>query len=413
MPMKGDHLTMMAPLRISATRLDEFRAENESRGACALLHPFERPSRILSMTFDYLRRALAVLSTTILCGLAANADDKTTKVRSVAVAAGCRPVVAKTDSGGTIHVLSDSQNGPKYAKSVDAGSTFSAPIPVVSGRPQTAQLEFSAWDMALGKGGRVHVAMSTNAWKLKLPEEEWGYFYANLDPSSTAFSPVQNINRRPSEGFSLAADNNGRVTACWLADKLYANVSRDNGKTFAPFVELNSRYNPCNCCTTSTVYAEDGRLAVLYREETNNERDMYLALVDQEGQRMTRNRVSRTLWKIDACPMTYYTISRNGGGFVTVWPTAGQIYFARLDGRGNPLAPGEIKTPGRSGMRTGMLALSAPDGSTLVAWKTGDRLEWQLYGGDGRPSGEPGSAASQGNGAAGVVSKDGRFILFR
>ena len=88
--------------------------------------------------------------------------------------------------------------------------------------------------MAVGKGGRVHVAMGTNAWKLKLPQEEWGFFYASLDPGASAFSPVRNINKKPSEGFSLAADDKGNVTACWLSDKLYANVSHDNGETFGP-----------------------------------------------------------------------------------------------------------------------------------------------------------------------------------
>jgi hypothetical protein len=111
--------------------------------------------------------------------------------------------------------------------------------------------------------------------------------------------------------------------------------------------------------------------------------------------------------------MTYYTLSPNRGGFTAVWPTRGQIYFARLDGFGDLLAPGELKTPGSSGMRTGMLCMSAPDGTTLVAWKKDDQLEWQLYDGDGRSLGEPGSAKSPGNGAAGVVTKDGRFILFR
>jgi hypothetical protein len=365
------------------------------------------------MTIQQVGSAFALLSTVCIWPSAANADDGGGKVTTVPVTAVGRPVVAKTDSVGTIHLLCDSDDGPKYARSSDGGVTFSTAIAVVGGEKQTKGLEYSAWDMAVGKGGRIHVAMGTNAWKLKLAQEEWGYFYANLDPGSAAFSPVRNVNHKPSEGFSIAADDKGKVAACWLSDKLYTSVSHDNGETFAPFVELNPRYNPCNCCTTSSVYAEDGRLAVFYREETNNERDMYLVLVDQDRSRTTRKRVSRTLWKIDACPMTYYAISRNGGGFVPVWPTAGQIYFARLDGHGNPLFPGEIKTPGSSGMRTGMLALSAPDGSTLVAWKKDDQLDWQLYGGDGRPLAAPGSAKSSGNGAAGVVSKDGHFILFR
>jgi hypothetical protein len=324
-----------------------------------------------------------------------------------------RKVGAMTDAEGAIHLLCDSEGSRNYAKSVDGGVTFSAAIPVVSEGSRTARLEYSAWNMAVGKGGRVHVAMSTNAWKLKLPPEEWGFFYARLDPGSTAFSAVRNINRKPSEGFSLAADDQGNVTACWLSDKLYANVSHDNGETFAPSVELDPGYNPCNCCTTSAAYGADGRLAVLYREETNNERDMFLVLWDQNRDQMMRKRVSHTVWKIDACPMTYYAISRERGGFVAVWPTRGEVYFARLDAKGELLPPAEIKTPGKSGMRTGLLALSAPDGSTLVAWKKDNQLAWQIYDVDGRPSGAPGTAESRGNGAAGVVDKNGRFILFR
>jgi hypothetical protein len=98
---------------------------------------------------------------------------------------------------------------------------------------------------------------------------------------------------------------------------------------------------------------------------------------------------------------------------VATWPTKGQIYFAHLDGQGNPSKQAEIKTSGISGMRTGVLALTGSDGSTLVAWKLGGQIGWQLYNVEGEPSGPPGSATSPGNGVAGVVGKDGRFILFR
>ena len=128
------------------------------------------------MTIQRSASALAVLSTMFLCAPTANADDGAGKVTAVPVLAVGRPVVAKTDSVGTIHLLCDSEDGPKYAKSIDGGVTFSAAIPVATGGSQTAGLEYSASDMAVGKGGRVHVAMSTNAWKLKLPQEEWGYF---------------------------------------------------------------------------------------------------------------------------------------------------------------------------------------------------------------------------------------------
>ena len=364
------------------------------------------------MRIRYCLFAFAVLGTLPL-GLPVVADDSSGKVTTVAVPGGGKPIVARTDKEGAVHLLFDSGDGPKYAKSTDGGVTFSAAIPVVRGGSQTAGLEYDAWDMAVGKGGRVHVAMGTNAWKLKLPQEEWGYYYANLDPDAAAFSPVRNINKKPSEGFSLAADEKGNVTACWLSDKLYATVSHDNGETFGPNVEINPRFNPCNCCTTSAAYGEDGRLAVLYREETNNERDMYLVLWDQARNETTRVRVGRTPWKLDGCPMTYYTVTPDRGGFVAAWPTKGTIYFARLDGRGVASRLAEVETPGRSGMRTGILALSGPDGGTLVAWKKDGVTGWQLYDAEGRPSGSPGSAKSPGNGVAGVVGKDGRFVLFR
>jgi hypothetical protein len=111
--------------------------------------------------------------------------------------------------------------------------------------------------------------------------------------------------------------------------------------------------------------------------------------------------------------MSYYTIAPTRDGFTAVWPTKGQIYFANIDSQGSLLPPGEIRTPGMTGMRTGMLTLTDRASNTLVAWKKNGDLGWQMYDGKGQPSGSPGSAKSAGNGAAGVVTKDGRFVLFR
>src|SRR6266852_3262182 len=99
--------------------------------------------------------------------------------------------------------------------------------------------------------------------------------------------------------------------------------------------------------------------------------------------------------------MTYFDITATASGYVAAWPTKGQVYFACLDKNGSVLPPGEIKTPGSNGMRTGLLALSAKDGTTLIAWKKNDVLGWQIYDAEGKPQGEAGSAASPGNGAAG------------
>jgi hypothetical protein len=336
------------------------------------------------------------------------------KIHVVPAPGHSQPMFARTDATGTIHLVCQSQHGPQYFQSTDGGKHFSEPLAIVdqASRKQPG-LEFDVWDMAVTPEGQVHVALGTNAWKLKLPREEWGFFYARLDPKAKEFTPVKNINHTPSEGFSLAAGKNGKLTACWLAGKLYASISDDGGDTFEPAAEIDAELNPCNCCTTSCTYGNDGRLAILYREETNDERNMFLVLWDQEKQKIARKQISTTPWHIDSCPMTYYQVAATASGYSAVWPTKGQVYFTRLDKEGGLLSPKEISTGGQNGMRSGMIALTSSDGKSLVAWKKEGKLGWQLYDKDGKPDGKPGVADNPGSGAAGVVTKDGNFVLFR
>lgn len=345
--------------------------------------------------------------------IAAHADDGASRVTAIRVPGVTNAVKAQCGPDGTVHLLFDAEDGPRYASSRDGGITFSPPMTVVDAAARKPGLKFSSEDLAVGQDGSVHVAMSNSAWKLKLPEEEWGFHYARLMPGAKSFSPVRNINRKPSEGFSLAAGKDGAVTAGFLSGKLFTMVSRDGGETFAASAELNPAWNPCDCCTTSVAFGPDGRAALLYREETDDERDIYVVLWNPTRTTApSRSRVSGAPWKIAGCPMTYFAITPTPTGYVTAWPTKGHVYFARLDKDGAVLPPGEIMTSGTTGMRKGLLALAATDGVALVAWKDKDILGWQLYDAKGQPQGNPGSAASPGNGAAGVVLPNGKFVLF-
>ena len=69
--------------------------------------------------------------------------------------------------------------------------------------------------------------------------------------------------------------------------------------------------------------------------------------------------------------------------------------------------------PDRMECVPGLITIATAGGGTLVAWKKDNQLGWQLYDDRGRPSGTPGSAKSDGNGAAGVLAKNGDLILFR
>ena len=134
---------------------------------------------------------------------------------------------------------------------------------------------------------------------------------------------------------------------------------------------------------------------------------------DQGQNKVSRTRVSTTLWKIDACPMSYYSVVPTEGSFLAVWPTEGRVYYARLDAQGALQPPGEIKTPGSTGMRTGMITLTGTSGDTLVGWKKEGQLGWQLFDSKGQPAGRAESVKSPGTGVAGVVTPAGRFLLFR
>jgi hypothetical protein len=334
-------------------------------------------------------------------------------VRWVESPAQSRPIRLQVDQRGTLHLACDSPQGPTYRASHDQGVSWSKPIALVPANAIRPGLEFIVWDMAVEPEGRVHVALGSNAWKLKLPHEEWGFHYARVAPTEQQSVDFKNINRRPSEGFSLAVDGKGKVAACWLADRLYVNLSTNHGDSFGPTRELDKSLDPCNCCTTSSVFGADGRLAILYREETNNDRDMFVALWDIAQDRVDRKAVSQTRWKIDACPMTYYTIATNGNGFLAAWPTRKQVYFAQLDARGNLLTPREIPTPGQAGMRTGLLALANRRGQFLIAWNGENQVGWQVFDAQGQAIGPAGRTSYRGKAVAGFVNQEDQFVLIK
>lgn len=323
------------------------------------------------------------------------------------------PLSAAVDSSGRVHLIMNSPSGPVYASSADEGRTFSKPIMIVDENSRKPGLEFLAWDAVVTKDGRVHVVMGTNAWKLKLPKEEWGCFLATLHPGESTFSTTRNINRVPSEGFSIAAADDGTLTVCWLADRLFVSTSRDHGATFNSARELSSAFDPCNCCTTSCDYGADGRLAILYREETNNDRDMYVVLWNQTTNDVQRSRIGRTGWHVDACPMTYYSIAERGDGYDVVWPTKKAIFFSQLNGDGSASSADEVPTKGLTGMRTGMTTLRADDGTVLVVWNSDQNIGWQLFDSDNAATIRTGTEKTQGKGVAGFVRKDSTFVLFR
>lgn len=322
-------------------------------------------------------------------------------------------VKARRTTDGVIHVVADGPGGPRYGRSLDDGVTFGPAQPVVVAADLPAGLEFSAEDLAVGPDGRVHVVLSSNGWKLKRPQEEWGFYYAQLAPGDAVFTRLQNLNGRPSEGFSLTAGPNGLVVASFLSGRLFTQISTNGGTTFGPSTELNPTWNPCDCCTTALATGPDGKVALLYREETDNFRDPHVA-VWEAGRPVAprRTRLGQARWHLAGCPMTYFSLEATSSGYVAAWPTEGRVSFARLDAGGAMTPTGEVMTPGKTGMRQRVLALASPTGDILIAWTEAGSLRWQAYDSAGQARGATGQVPATGKHAVGVALPDGQFRLF-
>src|SRR6266568_4035193 len=95
----------------------------------------------------------------LMYSLSTYAVEMTGRVFAIRVPNVSKLVKAQRGADGAIHLLFDAEDIPYYLRSADGGASFSAPIPVVDVATRKPGLKFSGWDIAVGKDGRVHVAM--------------------------------------------------------------------------------------------------------------------------------------------------------------------------------------------------------------------------------------------------------------
>lgn len=317
---------------------------------------------------------------------------------------------AEIDRHGVIHLAYVSGEDVYYVRSSDQGKTFSNPLRVNS-EPGTAHPAnmFRGPDLALGKDGRIHAIWYSNAYQRKLPHDQWGVMYAHLNEANTAFVPARNLNHKPSDNYSLAADEGGRVAVFWMAGGLFLSLSQNGGDTFAGAVHVAAA-DTCECCASRAFISGDGALLCAYRDKANNIRDMYL-LSEPKGQSsFQKTKLSVTPWEVKGCPMTGTFLTGVKDRLLTAWETKGDVFFSRFDKTGRRLSAGEIQAPVHGGKWP--IVFAAPDGTVLISWKKGTTLEWQLYDANDKPLGEKQSAPGRNpHRHAGVVTANGIFLI--
>ncbi|MGH7225642.1 MAG: hypothetical protein ACRELF_20690, partial [Gemmataceae bacterium] len=261
--------------------------------------------------------------------------------------------------------------------------------------------------LAVGKGGRVHVAWNSSGYK---GSDREGMFYARLNDEGAAFETQRNAiasAKGLDGGGSVAADDIGNVYVVWHAPepgargeerrRVWVARSTDEGKTFAhEKAAFDKDTGACGCCGLRAFADRGGNVYVLYRSALNRvKRDTYLLVSHDRGANFRGDDLHP--WKIEACPMSSFAFAQGPADVLAAWETNGQVYYARIDP-----ATGKQSTPmaagGEARNRKHAVVACNKHGQILLAWtegmgwNRGGAVVWQVFDRDGKPIGEEGRA---------------------
>ena len=322
---------------------------------------------------------------------------------------------AVVDRKGVLHLIyfkGDPTAGDIfYVRKNPGADRFSKPIQVNS-QPGSAVAVGSVRgaQIAVGKGGRVHIAwMGSAKAEPPGPSDATPMLYARLNDQGTAFEPQRNVMEFAvglDGGASVAADQRGHVYVVWHGRgdvpgeanrRVWMARSRDDGKTFSREVAAGAEpTGACGCCGMRAFVDGKGALYILYRAATESvHRDMVLLTSTNCGKTFRETRIHK--WELNACPMSTVSISEGGTGVLAAWETEAQVYFAEVEPSELKILP-PVPAPGEGGNRKHPAVAGNARGETLLAWeegtawKKGGSLAWQLFDRTGRPEGQQGHA---------------------
>lgn len=358
------------------------------------------------------RRGVLLAGAASLAGFAAENRSDRGKVKLVRVPEGGLQPQAAVDEHGTLHLIyfkGDPRNGNVFystgSRVLRVNSQSGSAIAV--GTIRGAQ-------MAIGRGGRVHVAwngsqeasppgpVNPDSGKPGTP-----MLYARLNAAGDSFEPQRNLMLHSfglDGGGSVAADRLGNVYVAWHgigeseADsgrkgearrRVWLAKSSDDGAVFRPEAKAwQEATGACGCCGMKIFAGRTGDVTALYRSATEQvHRDIYLLHSTDRGRTFQGRLLHK--WDINACPMSSMDIAENGKETVAAWETGGQVYWTRLGAAAQPMAaPGEgkgRKHPRIAVNQSGEVLLVWTEGT---GWQKGGGFAWQLYSAAGEPTSE-------------------------
>ena len=338
-----------------------------------------------------------------------------TKVTVVRTPNGGLQPQAVMDSEGVLHLIyfsGDAGGGDCFYVKRKAGEdTFSSPLRINSHPGSVIALgNIRGAHLAVGKGGRVHVAwMGSKTSHPKGPGGASPMLYTRLNDLKTAFEPQRNIMQFAvglDGGGSVAADLEGNVYVAWHGRgtkageanrRVWLTRSSDEGRTFARETAASSEpTGACGCCGMRAFADSQGALYLLYRAAANFvNRDMYLLTSRNKGQSFNSVRLDQ--WKLDVCPMSTAALGEGSARVIAAWETAGQVHYTTINTTAAETA-NRVSAPEVGKVRKHPAIAVSTDGDIVLVWtegmgwKRGGSLAWQVFDRDGKPTGEKGTA---------------------
>jgi hypothetical protein len=352
---------------------------------------------------------------------------------------GFRPQVEVTPDG-TVHIVQGSTTAKGdlfYIRYNPESGAFTDPIRVNHLEGITA-----AFDMTVGKDGRIHVLIRPNPTYLRMmmPEKEKLKFfdlkymlYTRLNDEGTAFEDLRDLSHSciGFEGVgSVVTDGKGTVNIFFHGQTveefdeegrvIYRVTSTDGGNTFShPTPIKTDSVGSCQCCPMAGLWAKDGTIYLAYRAATGkaeNSKKPSVLLASKDGGK-TFSHITLEEWDKAGCPGSAYSLSEGKAGIFVGWRTEGTVKYANIATADTPV---DSKITANTRIP---VVVANGTGDVLFVWsampenleKGASHIVYQVYDKDGNAISEKGvirngGAKSFGHAAA-WANPDGSFTI--
>lgn len=181
---------------------------------------------------------------------------------------------------------------------------------------------------------------------------------------------------------SIAFDEEGNPSVAFLRENMegfsewaYAR-SIDGGQTFEAPTSVSVAFTGavCDCCPSSTVIDGD-RVAVLYRNNENNLRDIRASISSDGGLTFPiQGDVDNLNWQIFACPATGPSARIIGDKLCSVWMSDAtgdsRIYYSTYDLSTSTFEGSEDIYPNAGSVAQNFPAFAGEEGMKAIAWES-------------------------------------------